>query len=65
MKRKRPCAQTYHFTSDEWAHGILLVAGSKSGNGVAGGNKQKLCFFQLLKRSRDFNLSPFRKIEPD
>ena len=37
----------------------------QSGNGVAGGNKQKLCFFQLLKRSRDFNLSPFWKIEPD
>ena len=27
--KERPCAQTYHFTSDEWAHGILLVAGSK------------------------------------
>ena len=37
----------------------------QSGNGISGGNKQKLCFFQLLKRSRDFNLSPFRKIEPD
>ena len=29
MKKERPCAQTYHFTSDEWAHGILLVARSK------------------------------------
>ena len=29
MKKERPCAQTYHFTSDEWAHGILLVACSK------------------------------------
>ena len=28
-EKERPCAQTYHFTSDEWAHGILLVAGSK------------------------------------
>ena len=37
----------------------------QSGNGISGGNEQKLCFFQLLKRSRDFNLSPFRKIEPD
>ena len=37
----------------------------QSGNGVSGGNKQKLCFFQLLKRIRDFNLSPFREIEPD
>ena len=26
---------------------------------------KKLCFIQLLKRIRDFNLSPFRKIEPD
>ena len=36
----------------------------QSGNGVSGGNK-KLCFFQLLKKIRDFNLSPFREIEPD
>ena len=64
-EKERPCAQTYHFTSDEWAHGILLVAGSKVEMVFPGGNKQKLCFFQLLKRSRDFNLSPFRKIEPD
>ena len=28
-EKERPCAQTYHFTSDEWAHGILLVACSK------------------------------------
>ena len=37
----------------------------QSGNGVSGGNK-KLCFLQLLeKKIRDFNLSPFREIEPD
>ena len=47
---KRPCAQTYHFTSDEWAHGILLVAGSKSGNGVAGGNKQKAMFLSIVEK---------------
>ena len=29
------------------------------------GIKKKLCFFQLLKKIRDFNLSPFREIEPD
>ena len=36
----------------------------QSGNGVSGGNR-KLCFFQLLKKIRDFNLSPSREIEPD
>ena len=64
-ERERPCAQTYHFTSDEWAHGILLVACSKVEMVFSGGSKKKLCFFQLLKKIRDFNLSPFREIEPD
>ena len=63
-ERERPCAQTYHCTSDEWAHGILLVACSKVEMVFREGIK-KLCFFQLLKKIRDFNLSPFREIEPD
>ena len=63
-EKERPCAQTYHFTSDEWAHGILLVAGSKVEMVFREGIK-KLCFFQLLKKIRDFNLSPCREIEPD
>ena len=37
----------------------------QSGNDFSGGNK-KPCFFRLLKKKiRDFNLSFFRKIEPD
>ena len=36
----------------------------QSGNGFSGGDK-KTCFLQLLKKIRDFNLSPFREIEPD
>ena len=63
-EKERPCAQTYHFTSDEWAHGILLVACSKVEMVFREGIKE-LCFFQLLKKIRDFNLSPFREIEPD
>ena len=65
MKGKRPCAQTYHFTSDEWAHGILLVACSKVEMVFREGRKKTLCFFQLLTKIRDFNLSPCREIEPD
>ena len=38
----------------------------QSGNGVAGGNKQKAMFLSIAKKKiRDFNLSPFREIEPD
>ena len=62
---KRPCAQTYHFTTNEWAHGILLVASSKVEVFYEGCKKP--CFLQLLseKPIRDFNLSHFREIEPD
>ena len=64
-EKERPCAQTYHFTSDEWAHGILLVACSKVEMVLREGIK-KLWFLQLLEKTiRDFYLSPFREIEPD
>ena len=36
----------------------------QSGNVLREGVK-KPCFLQLLKKIRDFNLSPFREIEPD
>ena len=63
-ERERPCAQTYHFTSDEWAHGILLVAGSKVEMVFREG--KKAVFLSIAeKKIRDFNLSPFREIEPD
>ena len=67
MKKERPCAQTYHFTSDEWAHGILLVACSKVEMVLREGIKiKKPSFLQLLEKIiRDFYLSPFREIEPD
>ena len=48
-ERERPCAQTYHFTSDEWAHGILLVAGSKVEMVLREGVK-KAIFLQLLEK---------------
>ena len=49
-EKERPCAQTYHFTSDEWAHGILLVAGSKVEMVFREGIK-KLCFFSIAKKN--------------
>ena len=48
-ERERPCAQTYHCTSDEWAHGILLVAGSKVEMVLREGVK-KAIFLQLLEK---------------
>ena len=64
-ERERPCAQTYHFTSDEWAHGILLVACSKVEMVFREGIKSYVSYNCLKKKIRDFNLSPFREIEPD
>ena len=41
------------------------ISGSfQSGNVFREGVKEP-CFFQLLKKIRDFNLSPCREIEPD
>ena len=65
MKKERPCAQTYHFTSDEWAHGILLVAWSKVEVVFREGINKKAMFLSVAEKIRDFNLSPFREIEPD
>ena len=63
-KKERPRAQTYHFTSDEWAHGILLVACSKVEMVFREGIKSYVSF-NCWEKIRDFNLSPFREIEPD
>ena len=63
---KRPCAQTYHFTTNEWAHGILLVASSKVEMFLREGVKSHVDYNYLFEKPiRDFNLSPFREIEPD
>ena len=37
----------------------------QSGNGVSGGKKAVFLSIAEKKKIRDFNLSPFRKIEPD
>lgn len=64
-EKERPCAQTYHFTSDEWAHGILLVACSKVEMVFREGIKSHVSYNCLGKKIRDFNLSLCREIEPD